>query len=140
MTLDRAARALSVVAISGWLASLILPALSFRFDGEHEQVLEGYKVLTSGYFHLLVLEFSWLANFTFWFVVWLLWTRPEPTQTLRLVALVTLVLAAQSAEIFIFDRFFQYPKAFAGYYVWLVSIIGLAAAAIALSRRDTRTA
>jgi len=49
--------------------------LSFRFDGEHEQVLRGYAVLASGYMHLLVLEFSWLANFALWGVIWALWRR-----------------------------------------------------------------
>jgi hypothetical protein len=117
----RAARALSVIAIAGWLGSLVLPALSFRFDSERDQVLFGYQVLTSGYFHLIVLEFSWLANFAFWFVVPAIWTRPERRRWLYLGAIVTLLLTAQSVEIFIWDRFFEYPRPYAGYFVWIAS-------------------
>ena len=113
----------------GWLASLAMPALSFRFDGERDQILYGYQVLTSGYFHLLAFELSWLANFAFWFLAWRLWKRPASRRTNSIGAVVTLILTMQSAEIFIWDHFFQYPRAYPGYYVWVGSNLVLCAAA-----------
>lgn len=122
------------MASAGWLASLALPALSFRFDGEHEQILEGYKVLTSGFMHLFVLEFSWLANFAFWFLIWCLWKRPDRLPMIMVGAALTLLLTIQSVEIFIWDRFFQYPRAYAGYYLWAASnVILCMAAALSLA-------
>ena len=115
----------------GWLASLALPALSFRFDGERDQILYGYQVLTGGYFHLLVLEFSWLANFAFWFLIWRLWKRPASTRVTSIATVVTLLLTAQSVEIFVLDRFFQYPRAYSGYYLWVGSNVLLCGAAFA---------
>jgi hypothetical protein len=132
------ARALSIVAIAGWLTSLLLPALSFRFDGEHDQVLEGYKVLWSGYLHLLVLEFSWLANFVFWFVIWRLWNWPNRKRPLLIGGTLLVLLTAQTAEIFIWNRFFQYPKPYSGFYVWVASNVLLAISALTVARqRDT---
>jgi hypothetical protein len=126
------ARVLSIIAIGGWAVSLFLPALSFRFDSHHDRVLLGYQVLAAGYWHLLALEFSWLANFGFWVVTWLLWFRPERTRALLISAIATALLTLQSVEIFIFNRFFESPQPFAGYYVWFASNLLLSSAALIL--------
>jgi len=138
--LDRPSRILSLVAIGGWLVSLLLPALSFRFDYQRDQILFGWQVLIVGYFHLFVLELSWLANFTFWLLAWILWFRRHWGRTIVIVAVITLLLTAQSAQIFIWDEFFEYPKAFAGYFVWVASNATLCAAALVtlLSNKSTR--
>jgi hypothetical protein len=122
--------ALKSIAALGWFVSLGAPALSFAFDGERQQVLFGYQVLESGWFHLLVLEFSWLANFVFWYLVWLTSRRAKARRTIWVTSVLLILLTAQSLEIFIFDRFFEYPQAYAGYFVWFGSNLLLAAAAL----------
>jgi hypothetical protein len=132
--LRNTARILSIAAIACWVGSLFLPALSFQFDSHHDRVLFGYQVLASGYWHLLVFEFSWVANFVFWIVVWLIWTRPERSRSLLTGSVATALLTIQSVEIFIFNRFFESPKPFSGYYLWVVANLLLAIAAFALAR------
>ena len=122
------------IAAAAWLTSLALPALSFHFDREVERILNGYQVLIGGWFHLLVLEFSWLANIVFWFVVWhLMRTRKQP-RTLRVSGIVLCLLTMQSAEIFLFPHFFQEPKPYPGYFFWVSANVLLGAVAIFGSR------
>ena len=116
----------SVAAGALWFASLVLPAISFKFDGEREQILWGYEVLASGYFHLLVLEFSWLANFAFWYVMWRLWQHDVSRKALLISALALGLLTVQSFEIFIWADFFQEPRPHAGYFAWIGANILLA--------------
>ncbi len=129
-------RALSIAAIFGWVGSLFLPALSFRFDGEHDRVLEGYQVLGAGFYDLFVFEFSWLANFGFWLLVCRIWIWPDRIRTLRITGIITALLTAQSAELWLFQRFFQDPKPHSGYYLWAASNLLLAATAVLESPRE----
>jgi hypothetical protein len=100
--------------------------------------LFGYQVLASGWFDLIVLEFSWLSNFTFWFLVWFLWKRSQRRRWLLWGSLVTVLLSAQSIEIFIWDQFFESPKPRAGYFAWLASNLLLSVAAFMIAAAGGR--
>ena len=134
--MTRTERLVTVFAGLCWPTSLALPALSFRFDGQQDRILSGWQVLTSGYFHLLTLEFSWLANFVFWFLAWRLWQRPAAWQGNRIASVLLLLLTAQVSEIFIFHRFFGEPRAYAGLWLWVLANLSMAAVGLVASARD----
>jgi hypothetical protein len=98
----------------------------------------GYQVFTSGWFHLLVFEFSWLANFAFWFVVWQIWSRRQSRRALIIGATILGLLTLQSAEMFVFFRFFEFPRPFAGYFLWVAANLLIVAVALIEALRNDR--
>jgi hypothetical protein len=120
-----------------WFASLGLPAAHLA-DGDAP---EGISILIIGWIAVMMLQPAWLGNLLIWIVLPLVAKRGRPwTRTLRScgIALIGCAIAALFWRDLPDDSGSNLIVAYgAGYYLWMIAVLGSGIAALATASVET---
>lgn len=122
-----------------WFVSLGLPAAHLA-DGDAP---EGFAILTIGWISLLMLQPAWLGNLLIWLVVPIVGSSERPWKvTLRLCggALIACAIGALFWRDLPDDSGSNPIVAYgAGYYLWMIAVLGSGIAALMTASVETDT-
>lgn len=119
-----------------WSLALILPAYSQLFDPANGQiVLQGYKVLGSGWIAIVAGQLAWLANPALLVLLVTLTSRPFSDRASRIAALLLLASLATMIDLVRRPEFNGYPHLLIGGWLWLANNLAAAVFAFVVTVR-----
>lgn len=126
--------AIGITAV--WSLTLILPAYSQLFDPANGQiVLQGYKVLGSGWIAIVAGQLAWLANPALLVLLVTLMSRSFSNRASRIAALLLLGSMATMIDLVRRPEFNGYPRLLIGGWLWLANNLAAVVFAFGVTTR-----
>jgi len=113
-----------------------MPALSMEFDPDNGQiVLEGYKVLTSGWMDVFAGQFAWLANLALAVVLIGLASGGSHNRLIFWASVLLALLTLDALDLLLRPNFYGHPQFLAGAWLWMANNLCVAIVSAFLATR-----